>query len=294
MALNLNLNFGQTSSFTGAGCSCHGGGGMMSPYGGGIGGGFNPMGGLGGLDPMMAMSNQMMTMFAMTMMAQMMQLLQMLMGGAGVPGGPGQFGGAGGGSPINGFLGGGGSGGGAAPVGGGGSGAAPSAGGGGGGGAAPASGNPAAVGGNVDPSTVKDKASTSGLEPAARAGLEQAHRFGLPLVSGKRGGGGGSDHDHGDAIDVGTLPIGAASSTGGTAEMKAFAEFMRQEGKAGRSKVKYVIADGRIASSRDGWNWRPYTYPGKSQAELERLKQTNRGEYNRLQHYDHVHVSFND
>jgi hypothetical protein len=281
MAININFNFGQ-NGLGGpgmGGCGCHGGLGA-NPFGG------SPMGGLGGLNSVMAMNTQMMSLLTMTMMAQMMQLLQMLMVGAGVPGSPAQFGGSpAGGSPLSGFLGAGG--GGSAPAAGGGSAAS--------GGSSPtSSGDPRAVGGNVDPSTVKDKASTSGLEPAARAGLEMAHRFGLPLVSGKRGGNGKSDHDHGDAIDVGTLPIGAASSTGGTAEMKAFAEFMRQEGKAGRSKVKYIIRDGQIASKTSNWEWRPYTYPGKSQAELERLKQTNRGEYNRLQHYDHVHVSFHD
>lgn len=152
----------------------------------------------------------------------------------------------------------------------------------------------ASAGGNVDPSTVKDKTSTSGLSAAAVEGLNQAHKFGLPLVSGKRSGSGTSDHNHGDAIDVGTLPIGAASSNGGTPEMKAFAEHMRQEGKAGRSKVKYIIRDGEIASATGNWEWRPYTYPGKSQGELQALKQSNPGEYNRLQHFDHVHVSFND
>jgi hypothetical protein len=67
---------------------------------------------------------------------------------------------------------------------------------------------------------------------------------------------------------------------------------MRQEGKAGRLDVKYVILDGKIASSKEDWAWRDYTYPGKNAAELEALKSSNRGEYNRLQHYDHVHVSF--
>lgn len=177
-----------------------------------------------------------------------------------------------GGSPLNGFLGGGNSAG--APLQGG----------------APGS-NSSPVG-NVNPSTVKDKTGTHGISAAARSGLNEAHRFGLPLVSGKRNGGGKSDHDHGNAIDVGTLAIGSPSSTGGTSQMKAYAEKMRQMGKAGRGNVKYVIADGKIASARNNWAWRPYTYPGKSQGDLARLKRTNRGEYNRLQHYDHVHVSF--
>ena len=161
---------------------------------------------------------------------------------------------------------------------------------------APAAPSPQAPGAaavpQVDPSTVKDKSGTGGLTAASRRGLEEAHKFGLPLVSGKRDGNGKSDHDHGNATDVGTLPIGAASSSGGTPEMKAFAEHMREQGKAGQLNVKYVIADGRIASATNGWEWREYTYPDKSKASLEALKSSNRGEYNRLQHYDHVHVSY--
>jgi len=166
--------------------------------------------------------------------------------------------------------------------------------GGGGGGASSSGGSASTAGGTVDPSTVKDKDKGGGLEPNAVRGLEEAHKYGLPLVSGKRSGNGKSDHDHGDAIDVGTLPIGSPSSNGGTPQMKAFAEHMRLEGKAGRLNVKYIIRDGEIASSKNNWEWRPYTYPGKSQAELDALKRSNPGEYNRLQHFDHVHVSFND
>ncbi len=134
--------------------------------------------------------------------------------------------------------------------------------------------------------------STKGLSAAARRGLDEAHRFDLPLVSGKRSGNGRSDHDHGDAIDVSNLPIGKASSDGATPKMREFAEFMRQQGAAGQLDVKYVISDGRIASEKGGWQWRPYTHPDQSAASLSKLKSSNRGEYNRLQHYDHVHVSF--
>jgi hypothetical protein len=157
--------------------------------------------------------------------------------------------------------------------------------------AAPA---PVAGAGTVDPSTVKDKTGTGGLTDAPKRGLEVAHTFGLPLVSGHRPGGpDSSDHTHGNAIDVSTIPIGAASSTEGTPQMKAYAEHMRQAGKRGELDVKYVILDGKIASSRENWEWRTYTYPGKSAAEMEAMKSSNRGEYNRMQHYDHVHVSFN-
>lgn len=144
----------------------------------------------------------------------------------------------------------------------------------------------------VTPGSVKDKASTAGLSPTAMRGLQEAHKHGLPLVSGKRGGNPSSDHFHGNAIDVGTLPIGSPSSTQGTPEMVAYAEHMRQAGRAGQLGVKYVILDGRIASPTNNWEWRPYTYPGKSAGELAALKSSNRGAYNRLQHYDHVHVSF--
>ncbi|MEO6867800.1 MAG: hypothetical protein ABI200_07240 [Gaiellales bacterium] len=144
----------------------------------------------------------------------------------------------------------------------------------------------------VDPSSIKDKDSATGLTAASKRGLEEAHTYGLPLVSGKRSGSGTSDHIHGNAIDVSTLPIGAKSSSGGTSQMKAFAEHIREQGKAGNLNVKYVIADGRIASSKDNWSWRPYTSPGKSESSLAALKQSNQGEFNRIQHYDHVHVSF--
>ncbi len=273
----------------GGGCVCGGAGcgRCMSPDGGagsilnGGSGGFGQLGGLGGFGGLnqagsvSPVLDQMMGLLSLTMMAIMVKLLQSLSGGGGLSGGPGQFGGGGGGggpSPLNNFLGGGG-----------GSGASGSSA--GGSGPAPA--------GTVDPSSVKDKSGTSGLNGAAINGLNEAHKFGLPLVSGKRSGGGKSDHDHGDAIDVGTLPIGSPSSTRGTPEMRAFAEKMREDGKAGRSKVKYIIRDGEIASARDNWNWRPYTYPGKSRGELDALKRSNPGEYNRLQHFDHVHVSFN-
>ncbi|MBN9420413.1 MAG: hypothetical protein J0I12_33500 [Candidatus Eremiobacteraeota bacterium] len=201
---------------------------------------------------------------------QMMTMLLGLMAAGGASGGS-----SGGGGSVGSVSGGGGGG--------------VSSSGGGGGGGTSATGK----GGNVDPSSVKDKTGTSGLNASSKRGLEEAHKWGLPLVSGKRSGGGTSDHDHGNAIDVGTLPIGAASSNGGTQQMKEFAEHMRQEGKAGRLNVKYIIRDGQIASSRDNWAWRPYIYPGKTQAQLDALKRSNPGEYNRIQHFDHVHVSFN-
>lgn len=223
------------------------------------------------------------------LLLQMMSLLLGLMagGGAGANALQGLSGGGSSGGGVDAM--GGGGGGGSSSSGGGGGGVSSSGGGGGGGGAASTS----TAGGTVDPSTVKDKSGTGGLEANAKRGLDEAHKYGLPLVSGKRSGNGKSDHDHGDAIDVGTLPIGAASSNGGTPQMKAFAEHMRQEGKAGRLNVKYIIRDGQIASSRDNWEWRPYIYPGKTQGELDALKRSNPGEYNRIQHFDHVHVSFN-
>ncbi len=261
---------------TGCGC-CSGGMGQM--------GGYSPLSQMNGLGGMDAMNGMMMNMLMMSMMTMMTQLMQSLMGGTGLAGGSGQFGATAGGSPIDSFLGGGNP-----------SGSVGSSGSSGGGSTSSngsVGGSSGSVGpGTVDPSTVKDKTSTAGLSDAAKAGLAEAHKFGLPLVSGKRSGSGTSDHNHGDAIDVSTLPIGAPGSNGGTQQMKDFAEYMRQQGKAGKMKVKYVILDGKIASSRDNWAWRPYTYPGKTQAQLEALKKSNPGEYNRIQHYDHVHVSF--
>jgi hypothetical protein len=144
----------------------------------------------------------------------------------------------------------------------------------------------------TDPGTVKDKTGLTGLTAASKRGLVEAHKYGLPLVSGKRSGNGESDHDSGNAIDVSTLPIGVAGSNGATPQMQAFREHMRALGKAGKLDVKYIISDGRIASAVNNWEWRPYTYPGMSAAQVAALKSSNRGEYNRLEHFDHVHVSF--
>jgi hypothetical protein len=144
----------------------------------------------------------------------------------------------------------------------------------------------------TDPGSVKDKTGLTGLTAASKRGLVEAHKYGLPLVSGKRTGNSESDHSTGNAIDVGTLPIGVASSNGATPQMQAFREHMRALGKAGQLNVKYIISDGRIASATSNWEWRPYTYPGMSAAQLAALKSSNRGEYNRLEHFDHVHVSF--
>jgi hypothetical protein len=152
----------------------------------------------------------------------------------------------------------------------------------------------AAAAAPVDPSNIKDKTGQAGLTSASKRGLVEAHKFGLPLVSGKRAGSTAkSDHASGNAIDVSTLPIGVASSHGATPKMQAFRERMRAAGKAGELGVKYIISDGRIASATSDWNWRPYTYPGKSASQLAALKSSNLGEYNRIQHFDHVHVSFN-
>jgi hypothetical protein len=141
----------------------------------------------------------------------------------------------------------------------------------------------------VDPATVKNKDSTNGLSAAALRGLEIANRFGLPLVSGKRGGNTKSDHFHGDAIDVGTLAIASPDSDEGTPAMKAYAEYMRQAGQAGQLNVKYIVLDGKIASARSNWAWRPYMPPGHS---AETIARQSEGERNRLLHNDHVHVSF--
>ncbi|MCW2924472.1 MAG: hypothetical protein JWM98_1876, partial [Thermoleophilia bacterium] len=151
---------------------------------------------------------------------------------------------------------------------------------------------PAAAAGTVDPSSVKDLDKGNGLTPVAKRGLEEAHKFGLPLVSGKREGNGHSDHDTGNATDVGTLKIGVPESNGATPQMQAFADHMRAEGKAGRLGVTYVISDGRIASAKSDWEWRPYIEPSQTADSIAKLKNSNRGEYNRLQHFDHVHVSY--
>lgn len=52
------------------------------------------------------------------------------------------------------------------------------------------------------------------------------------------------------------------------------AEKLRLMGKAGDSRVKYVIYRGQIASSKAGWAWRPYSGFSK--------------------HFDHIHLSVAD
>lgn len=37
------------------------------------------------------------------------------------------------------------------------------------------------------------------------------------------------------------------------------AEQLRLKAKRGEGRIKYLIFEGRIASSRDGWDWRKYT-----------------------------------
>lgn len=54
----------------------------------------------------------------------------------------------------------------------------------------------------------------------------------------------------------------------------ALAEKLRQMGRAGDERVKYVIYRGRITSAEHGWEWVPYS--GYSQ------------------HYDHIHLSVAD
>jgi hypothetical protein len=54
----------------------------------------------------------------------------------------------------------------------------------------------------------------------------------------------------------------------------ALAETLRQMGKAGDQRVKYVIYRGRITSAQHSWEWAPYS--GSSQ------------------HFDHIHLSVAD
>lgn len=122
----------------------------------------------------------------------------------------------------------------------------------------------------------KKDSSASGLSAASQAGLDQAHQHGLHLISGRRdskisGTNKVSDHAHGNAIDV-------TNGSNPTAQTREYADFMRQQGKAGKLNIEYVIHDDKIASARDGWAWRPYKPQGE-------VTPTTR-------HLDHVHVSF--
>jgi len=61
------------------------------------------------------------------------------------------------------------------------------------------------------------------------------------------------------AYDIDEDLDGAKADTG--ADAAFVAEHLRALGKAGDRRVRYVIYDGSIASSKQNWAWRPYTGP---------------------------------
>lgn len=70
--------------------------------------------------------------------------------------------------------------------------------------------------------------------------------------------------DHNPWLRAGRLGVVTAidvDDDGG--RLDYLAEHLRQLGKAGDPRVKYVISDGRIASRTAGWAWRPYRGPNK-------------------------------
>jgi hypothetical protein len=62
-----------------------------------------------------------------------------------------------------------------------------------------------------------------------------------------------SDHNLGNAIDL-------THSPGHGFDSWVFAEELRRQmSKFPAGRVSYVIANGHVASPRQGWKWRPYT-----------------------------------
>lgn len=111
----------------------------------------------------------------------------------------------------------------------------------------------------------------SGLQPNAAQGAAAARQ--LLNFDGVIGGIGQrsykSDHAHGNAIDLMTH-----SNVAQGWEMARW--FHENRDALG---VKYIIFNGKIASSRDDWAWRSYSHPtGRTDATA--------------MHHDHVHISF--
>ncbi len=117
---------------------------------------------------------------------------------------------------------------------------------------------------------VQDSVSSEGLTANSMKALGEAHKFGLPLISGVAERGNVSDHPHGNAIDV--------SNGVNTAEERQYAEWVRANPEA--VGAKYVIFAKQIASPSSDWEWRPYTHPSGASDQT-------------LDHFDHVHVSVN-
>jgi hypothetical protein len=93
--------------------------------------------------------------------------------------------------------------------------------------------------------------------------------FGVKTVLGFGHRGNKTDHDDGLALDFMTYADRAKGN-------KIAAWFRANRAIHG---VTYIIFNGRIASARNGWAWRPYRHPaGRSDATA--------------MHRDHVHVSF--
>lgn len=111
----------------------------------------------------------------------------------------------------------------------------------------------------------------SGLQPNAARGAAAARQ--LLGFTGTIGGLGErsnkSDHPHGNAIDL---------MTHQDTELGWRLADWYWQNRDGLG-VTYIIFNGKIASPRNGWQWRPYRHPsGKSNPTLD--------------HDDHVHVSF--
>lgn len=114
----------------------------------------------------------------------------------------------------------------------------------------------------------------SGLSQWTSAGARVARQLGFSGTIGGIGGRGyKSDHPTGHAIDLMT-GLSAAGKRNGWALANYY------HSNRGKLRVKYIIFDGRIASSVDNWRWRHYGSTPDGNTSATAL------------HKDHVHISF--
>lgn len=127
-------------------------------------------------------------------------------------------------------------------------------------------------GGSIGPSS--NASIPSGLRSNASAGARVARQLGFSGTIGGIGQRGyKSDHPNGDAIDLMT-----GLSKRGQANGWKLANYYHAN--RANLNVKYIIFDGKIASARDNWKWRPYGGTPDGNASDTAL------------HRDHVHLSF--
>lgn len=97
---------------------------------------------------------------------------------------------------------------------------------------------------------LRDTESDGTIGDAAHASRNSDHN---PYIIDSNGIGVVRAYDIDEDLDGNRIDSGSDAS--------AIAERLRALGKAGDPRVRYVIYEGRIASSKQDWAWRPYTGP---------------------------------